>query len=187
MRKLCDLLSAYAGHQLSSSIFGSGGIEVKACDDPSGQSVEGDGSSSAVFSSPSSREEVLTVRGDLLPLMPNADVERILWPYLQSSPDPSLLWRLRTVNRGWRKFVTTTLEWNALEVLRLDQSSYNCYVRRSGRRRASLTEQLRTEISNLRFLLSKDLSSFPMVILHICRYVPSLSSMPDENEQEFLY
>ncbi|KAG0574074.1 hypothetical protein KC19_VG231900 [Ceratodon purpureus] len=84
VRKLCNLFSSYVGHQLSPSLFGSGGIEVKASVDSSDQSTKENGSPSVVFASLSPWEEVLTMCGDLLPLMPNADVGRVLWPYVQS-------------------------------------------------------------------------------------------------------
>lgn len=86
----------------------------------------------------------------LLPSIPDSVVMTVIWPRLPLSA--SVLWQLQRVSRRWRRFVGRTLEWEALEVVRIDNRGYKAAVRR-GLPRASLNERLSFEHCFLQFCL----------------------------------
>ena len=79
-------------------------------------------------------------RGTLLPPLDDELVVREIWPLLHKRVNVSLLWRMRRVNRAWRDRVGTTVEWTALEVVRVDAPGYLRYLAEHGERRPSLQE-----------------------------------------------
>lgn len=110
---------------------------------------------------PTLRESIRSreLRGTLLSALEDEIVMRQIWPVLHKRVNVSLLWRLRRVNRAWRNQVGNTIEWAALEVVRLDSLGYLRFLAESGERRPSMQERVERELSALRFLLSESLGS----------------------------
>lgn len=76
----------------------------------------------------------------LLPPLPDTVVKIHIFPRLVESVGPSMLWRLRRVNRTWYDFVGSLLEWCALEFVRLDAPGYLRKVAKTRGKRASLSQ-----------------------------------------------
>lgn len=113
--------------------------------------------------SQSSSEEVRgeTIGGArLLPPLSDEFVLTRIWPLLHREVNVSLLWRLRRVSRAWKESVATTLEWAALEVVRVDSPGYIRYLRGRGERRSSLQERVKDELRAISVLLSERLEDF---------------------------
>jgi hypothetical protein len=72
----------------------------------------------------------------------------------------SLMWRLRRVNRDWKKSVALTLEWAALEVVRVDSPGYIQFLKDRGERRPSLQERAEDELRLIAVLLSECLMEY---------------------------
>ena len=64
----------------------------------------------------------------LLPPLSDEIVLNRIWPFLHREVNVSLMWRLRRVSRAWKRSVGTTLEWAALEVVRVDSPGYVQYL-----------------------------------------------------------
>lgn len=95
-------------------------------------------------------------------LLPPLDDELVLnriWPLLHKRVNVSLLWRLRRVNRSWRERVSTTVEWAALEMVRVDTPGFLRYLADRGERRPSLQERVESEVWAFKLLLSEHLWS----------------------------
>lgn len=56
----------------------------------------------------------------ILPPLRDSVVINILWPKLNDPPSISLLYRIWRVNKTWMRLIARTLEWNALEFIKLD-------------------------------------------------------------------
>jgi hypothetical protein len=100
------------------------------------------------------------LRRTLLPPLDDELVLRQIWPLLHKRVNVSLLWRMRRVSRAWRERVGTTVEWAALEVVRVDAPGYLRYLAEHGERRPSLQERVETELEALTRLLSEHLWDF---------------------------
>lgn len=96
----------------------------------------------------------------LLPPLSDEIVLNQIWPCLQREVNTSLLWRLRRVSKAWKESVGATLEWTALEVVRIDSPGYVRFLRDRGERRPSLRERLEDELKAIRELLSEDLEDY---------------------------
>lgn len=95
----------------------------------------------------------------LPPLSDELVLERI-WPLLHKSVNVSLMWRLRRVSRAWKKNVAVTLEWAALEVVRIDSPGYLRFLRDRRERRPSLQERVEDEVRSITVLLSESLVEY---------------------------
>ena len=115
--------------------------------------------SSAQAGEKSDRER-LTVEATLLPPLSDELVFLHIWPLLHERVNVSLLWGLRRVNRAWKRKVGTTLEWAALEFVRVDSPGYLRLLRSKGERRPPLWERVERELCSLVVLLAEDLSEF---------------------------
>jgi hypothetical protein len=95
--------------------------------------------------------------GELLPPLPDLIARTALWDALRLPRSISLLYRLRRVNRRWRDFIGTTLEWTALEFTKLDNPGYQRFAWRwRGRHRyRTRYERYNIEIGNLRVVLDE--------------------------------
>lgn len=96
----------------------------------------------------------------LLPPLSDELVLTQIWPLLHQRVDVSLLWRLRRVNRSWKREVGTTLEWAALEMVRIDAPGLTRFLERCGERRPSLRDRVESELSSFAVLLAERLSDF---------------------------
>ena len=109
---------------------------------------------------PRGRGQERESKGTLLPPLDDKLVLRRIWPLLHKRVNVSLLWRLRRVNRVWREKVGTTVEWAALEMVRLDSPGYLRYFADRSERQPSLHERVESELSAFTILLSEHLLSF---------------------------
>lgn len=118
---------------------------------PRAPPAHGTASSSYVVTPPASPT------GELLPMLLDSITRGVLWDKLCLPRSISLLYRLRRVNRAWRDFVGTTIEWTALEVTRLDNPGYERFARkwRGSHKRRTRFERYNIEIGNLNVLLSE--------------------------------
>lgn len=96
----------------------------------------------------------------LLPPLSDEIVLNQIWPCLHREVNISLLWRRRRVSKAWKESVGTTLEWTALEVVRVDTPGYIQYLRGRGERRASLRERVKDELRAITRLLSERLEDY---------------------------
>jgi hypothetical protein len=69
----------------------------------------------------------------------------------------SLLWRLRRVNKAWKRSVGTSLEWAALEMVRVDSPGFLRYLQERRERRPSLLERVESERRSIAMLLAERL------------------------------
>lgn len=99
------------------------------------------------------------LRGTLLSPLDDELVLRRIWPLLHKKVNVSLLWRLRRVNRAWKNEVGKTIEWAALEMVRLDSPGYLLFLAERGERRPSMQERVEVELNALMVLLSECLES----------------------------
>lgn len=89
-------------------------------------------------------EEGQEAKGEKSTLLPPLSDELVLshiWPLLHQRVNVSLLWRLRRVNHAWKRSVGETLQWSALEIVRVDSPGFVRYLRERGERRPSLRER----------------------------------------------
>lgn len=93
----------------------------------------------------------------ILPPLPDIIVIKVLWPKLNDPPSISLLYRLRRVNKTWMRLISGTVEWSALEFVKLDNTGYLQSIRRFGKPRLSRNTRLRAEIHCFRRLLHENL------------------------------
>ena len=103
------------------------------------------------------REEEGEERTLLPPLSDELVLERI-WPLLHRKVNISLLWRLRRVNHAWRKKVAGSLEWGALEIVRIDAPGLTRYLEERQERRPPLRERVEDELRAITVLISEDLA-----------------------------
>lgn len=66
----------------------------------------------------------------LTSVLPDTVIKGPVWAALNSPPSISLLRRLNRVNNAWRSFTSGTVEWAALEFVRLDTPGYARFVER---------------------------------------------------------
>ena len=102
---------------------------------------------------------------EIATLLPPLSTELVLtriWPLFHRKVNISLMWRLRRVSRAWRESVSTTLEWTALEFVRIDTPGYTQYLENRGENRPSLRERVEDELVSLQRLLSERLSDFSL-------------------------
>lgn len=64
------------------------------------------------------------------------------------------------MNRAWRGKVGTSLEWAALEIVRVDAPGLIRYLERRGERRPSLQERVESELNSLDVLLCEQPSDY---------------------------
>lgn len=96
----------------------------------------------------------------LLPPLSDDLVLTRIWPLLQRRVNVSLMWRLRRVSRAWKRSVSMTLEWAALEVVHVDSHGYTRYLKERCESRPSLHERVEDELRSITVLLSERLSNF---------------------------
>lgn len=83
-----------------------------------------------------------------------------IWPLLHQRVNVSLLWRLRRVSRAWKESVARSLEWSALEIVRIDTPGFVRYLEQHCERRPSLRERVEDELKSISELLKEHLSDF---------------------------
>ena len=88
------------------------------------------------------------------PLSDEIVLERI-WPLLHRKVNISLLWRLRRVNKAWREKVGGTVEWAALEMVRVDSPGFLKQIAERCEPRPSLRERVEWELEAFIVLLSE--------------------------------
>ena len=98
----------------------------------------------------------------LLPPLSDDLVITRIWPLLHKRVNVSLIWRLRRVNHAWKRSVSLTLEWAALEMVRIDSPGYLRFLRDRGERRPSLQDRVEDEKRSLSVLLSEQLADFSL-------------------------
>ena len=67
-----------------------------------------------------SDQEKSKKKATLLPPLSDELVLSRIWPLMHQRVNVSLLWRLRRVNKAWKREVGDSLEWAALDIVRLD-------------------------------------------------------------------
>lgn len=88
---------------------------------------------------PKRRDQEKKVDGvTLLPPLSDDLVLARIWPRLHQGVNISLLWRLRRVNKAWREKVSTTVEWAALDMVRVDTPGLLQFLADRGEHRPSL-------------------------------------------------
>ena len=98
-------------------------------------------------------------RATLLPPLSDELVLSQIWPLIHQRVNISLLWRLRRVNKAWKRKVGDSLEWAALEIVRVDTPGLIRYLKRTGELRPSLRERVESELDSLAVLLCEQLSN----------------------------
>lgn len=93
----------------------------------------------------------------LLPPLSDQIVLSKVWPLLHERVNVSLLWRLRRVNKAWKRSVSNSLEWAALEMVRVDSPGFLRYLRERRERRPSLQERVESERRLIAVLLAENL------------------------------
>ena len=109
-----------------------------------------------------SDQEVLKREATLLPPLSDEIVLSRIWPLLHQRVNISLLWRLRRVNRAWRVKVGTSLEWAALEMVRVDAPGLARYLKRKGEKYPTLRERVESEMRSFASLLGERLPDFSL-------------------------
>ena len=105
-------------------------------------------------------EVELIGRATLLPPLDDELVLTRIWPLLHRRVNVSLMWRLRRVSRDWKRSVALTLEWSALEVVRIDSPGYVRFLKERGERRPALQERVEDELRSIKALLSECLLDY---------------------------
>ena len=100
------------------------------------------------------------VNSTLLPPLGDELVLTRIWPLLHQRVNVSLLWRLRRVNRAWKRSVGASLQWAALETVKVDTPGLMRYLREQGERRPSLRDQVEGEMKSIAVLLAENLVSY---------------------------
>ena len=98
----------------------------------------------------------------LLPPLSDDLVITRIWPLLHKRVNVSLIWRLRRVSHAWKRSVSLTLQWAALEMVRIDSPGYLRFLRERGERRPSLQDRVEDEMRSLSVLLSEHLADFSL-------------------------
>ena len=114
-------------------------------------------------STPNGRErdqEGLSEEATLLPPLSDELVLSQIWPLLHQRVNVSLLWRLRRVNKAWKGRVGSSLEWAALEMVRVDSPGFMHYLAKNGENRPSLRDRVESEARSFELLLCERLSDF---------------------------
>ena len=114
-------------------------------------------------STPISRERdqrKMGVETTLLPPLSDELVLTRIWPLLHQRVNVSLLWRLRRVNRAWKGKVSNSLEWAALEMVRVDSPGFIRYLEKNCESRPSLRDRVESELKSFAVLLCERLSDF---------------------------
>ena len=96
----------------------------------------------------------------LLPPLSDELVLGRIWPLLHKRVNVSLLWRLRRVSRSWKEKVGTTVEWAALEMVRVDSPGYLQYLSARHESRPPLRERVEDELAALSVLLAEHLVDY---------------------------
>lgn len=96
----------------------------------------------------------------LLPPLSDELVLSRIWPRLHQRVNVSLLWRLRRVSRAWKGKVGTSMEWAALEMVRVDAPGITRYLEMKGERHLTLRERVESELDSLAVLFRECLSDF---------------------------
>ena len=91
----------------------------------------------------------------LLPPLSDELVLSRVWPLLHKRVNISLLWRLRRVNRAWKREVGTTIEWAALEMVRVDSPGLLRYLAVRHEPLPSLRERVEGELRAFAILLAE--------------------------------
>ena len=64
------------------------------------------------------------------------------------------------MNKAWKREVGNSLEWAALEIVKVDTPGLIRYLRKTGERRPSLRDRVESELDSLAVLLCERLPSF---------------------------
>lgn len=96
----------------------------------------------------------------LLPPLSDELVLSRIWPLLHKRVNVSLLWRLRRVKRAWKRKVGTTVEWAALEMVRVDLPGFLRSLAARREPRPSLRERVKNELTAFSVLLAEHLVDF---------------------------
>lgn len=96
----------------------------------------------------------------LLPPLSDELVLQRIWPLFHKRVNISLLWRLRRVNRAWRESVGRSLEWVALEFVRVDTPGLIRYLEERGECRPPLRERVEDELRSILVLMSENVADF---------------------------
>lgn len=128
---------------------------------------------------PRSRGQKRESEGTLLPPLDDDLVLRRIWPLLHRRVNVSLLWRLRRVNKAWKEKVGTTVEWAALEMVRLDTPGYLRLLAERRERRPSLQERVEREVRAFTILLSEHLVNYSSHLEMVSSWEDSLELIED--------
>ena len=107
-----------------------------------------------------SDQEKSEKKATLLPPLSDELVLSRIWPLMHQRVNVSLLWRLRRVNKAWKREVGDSLEWAALDIVRLDTPGLIRYLKRTSELRPSLRDRVESELKSLAVLLCEHLSDF---------------------------
>ena len=107
------------------------------------------------------RSEEVRAATLLPPLNDDLVITRI-WPLLHRRVNVSLIWRLRRVSRAWKRSISNTLEWSALEMVRIESPGYLRFLEDRRERRPSLQERVEDELKSIAVLLSKQLADYTL-------------------------
>lgn len=90
----------------------------------------------------------------LLPSLSDELVFSQIWPRFHQIVNISLLWRLRQVSRAWREGVGTTLEWVALDMVRVDTPGYVRYLVEHHEHLPPLRDRVKSELESIKLLFA---------------------------------
>lgn len=99
-------------------------------------------------------------KATLLPPLSDELVLSRIWPLMHQRVNISLLRRLRRVNKAWKRKVGDSLEWAALDIVKVDTPGLIRYLKKTGELRPSLRERVESELDSLAVLLCEHLSDF---------------------------
>lgn len=134
---------------------------------------------------PKRREQEKKVDGvTLLPPLSDDLVLARIWPRLHQGVNISLLWRLQRVNKAWREKVSTTVEWAALDMVRVDTPGLLQFLADRGEHRPSLRERVENELASFTVLLAEPLESFSNQSEVIQSRDESLRSLKEEKGRD---
>ena len=106
-------------------------------------------------------EQKLEVEGrTLLPPLSDELMLGRVWPLLHRRVNISLLWWLRRVNKAWKRQVGTTVEWAALEMVRVDSPGLLQVLAVRNEPLPSLRERVDRELRAFTILLAERLVDF---------------------------
>jgi hypothetical protein len=99
--------------------------------------------------------------GCMVPGLPDEFIRRVLWPNFLTVPlRTEDLVRFRVVSKSWHRFVCSTLEWQALEFVRIDTPGYLRATHLGLQPRATINSRLGFEFKCFLFLLSEPMDRF---------------------------